>query len=217
MSYVNETWLDSLLDWIDSLFSSNKSSKVNNESVKKVVKSNMTLEEARAKFEKLINSPYLKELTRVEGFGEPENYMLKKDEKYCYGHTSACNAKTLFSENDILVNCEEFNNFSKFKCDESSTNIEKNYTVKTFYGRKDYGTYYSDNSTNKRKLRVVYYDDIKKYVLIVTTDYYYHYISKPYDNWQTLQQEVIALANIIKFEKEIEELAVKELEETAWK
>ena len=209
------SWFDDLLDCIDDVFGYDKSS--NNKSIEKPAKhakNIITVAEARTKFEELNNTPHLTELTYIRNFSDPEKYILEKD-MLCY-NVNLEDAKVVFEEFDILLKQEEINNFSKFRCDAFSTDVEDGYTVKTFYGRKDYGTYYYDDKNERKKLRVVYYNDIKKYVLIVTRDSYYHYISKPYDDWKTLQQEVLTLAEIIKLEKEIKKLAAKELEETAW-
>jgi hypothetical protein len=215
------SWLDDLFDCFDGIFNSSKDVNDKSEfsfttSVKKSTaptKKSMTVAEAMAKLEELNNTPHLEELEEISGF-DAENYMLKKDDKYYYGRSSVENAKIIFSENNILAHPTEMNNFSKLKCDDSSTNIEKEYTVKVFKGRYDYA--YGVLETDRRKLQVIYYNSIKKYALIVMTGYCHHYVSKPYDDLKTLQQEVLTLAEIIKLEKEIKELAVKELEETAW-
>lgn len=200
------SWFDNMLDWIGYLFDWNGSP------AEKVKKPTMTLEEAEARLKELNNTPHLKELIKPY-YGVDSDNLNEFSDKF--NGTEFC-AKDVFKENKILVHDVEINNFLKFNCDESQTNQDKNYTVKIFYGRDyDYRNSFYNDST--RKLRVVYYDSIKKYALIVTHGYYRHYVSKPYDDWRTLQQEVLTLANIIKLEKEIEELKVKHLEENAWK
>lgn len=197
------SWLDDLFDCFEYLF-------YNKKSVEKLKKHTMTLDEAMAKLEELNNVTHLEELAEIPY--DVIEYIIENNKRnYPYRYC----AKNIFKDNNILAKNEEINNFSKFKCDESETNGDKNYTVKTFYMRKDYYYYYYSCEDTRRKLRVAYYGDIQKYVLIVSTGYY-DYISKPYDDLQVLRREVLTLADIIKLEKEIEEMKAKHLEETAW-
>lgn len=212
------SWLDSLCDWIDNLFDSNKNINVKDENNAKIV---LTLDEAKAKLEELKNSPYLTSLKRpYAGYYNSGDCNFKYNAEDMLNETALpsaeiYSAKNVFEKNDILRHDVELNNFATLSCDETITNEERNYTIKVFHGWEN--NRYKDSRKN---IKIVYFGNVGKYALIVTHNYYKDYISNLYDDLNTLQKEVLALANIIKLEKEIKIIESKEnekrLEEIAW-
>ena len=220
MSYVNETWFDHLLDWIDELFDSSKNTKANNEDENnaKVI---LTLEEAKSKLEEMKNSPHLTSLKRpYVGYYNSGDCVFGYNVEDMLNTTALpsadiYSAKDVFEKNNILLHDIELNNFATLSCDETITDGSKNCTVKIFKGWAN-----NKHKDSAKNVKIVYYGNINKYALIVTHNYYRDYISNLYDDLAILQKEVLTLANIIKLEKEIEIMEAKEkakrLEEVAW-